>query len=209
MSVGSLDIAEDHEIAAVTAPPESFQESSLQESSLQNPKEGSAAAQEESLATDTGDDLQADPSEDEIEEEARELGLPSPRTLGPGSDFKPFMASDVPDYLRRFALRRLWRSNPVLANVDGLVDYGEDFTDAATVFEGMKTAYQVGTGYFRAVVEEEEEENLPESLEPAEEMVADAEDAEEAEGAEDAGDVESAENTDAAPHPGKNPDVVA
>ena len=85
-------------------------------------------------------------SEEEMEDEARELGLPSPRTLGPGSDFKAFMASDVPDHLRRFALRRLWRSNPILANVDGLVDYGEDFTDAGTVIEGMKTAYQVGTG---------------------------------------------------------------
>jgi hypothetical protein len=36
--------------------------------------------------------------------------------------------------------------NPVLANVDGLVDYGQDFTDNAMVVEGLQTAYQVGKG---------------------------------------------------------------
>jgi hypothetical protein len=43
-------------------------------------------------------------------------------------------------------LRRLWLSNPALANVDGLVDYGQDFTDSATVVENLQTAYQVGRG---------------------------------------------------------------
>lgn len=33
-----------------------------------------------------------------------------------------------------------------MANVDGLVDYGEDFTDAAMVVENLQTAYQVGKG---------------------------------------------------------------
>ena len=42
------------------------------------------------------------------------------------------------------ALRRLWKVNPVLANVDGLVEYGEDFTDSATVVENLQTTYQVG-----------------------------------------------------------------
>ena len=75
-----------------------------------------------------------------------ELGLPDPDTLQPGDDFRAFMAKAVPDRLRRRALRRLWLSNPALANLDGLVDYGEDFTDSATVIENMQTAYQVGKG---------------------------------------------------------------
>ncbi|MEC8039849.1 MAG: DUF3306 domain-containing protein, partial [Pseudomonadota bacterium] len=44
-------------------------------------------------------------------------------------------------------------SNPVLANVDMLVDYGEDFTDSAMVVENLQTAYQVGKG-MKAHVEE-------------------------------------------------------
>ena len=50
------------------------------------------------------------------------------------SDFTVFMNDKVPEKLRRMALRKLWRSNPILANLDGLNDYDEDFTDAATVF---------------------------------------------------------------------------
>jgi len=75
-----------------------------------------------------------------------EFGLPDPDTLQPGDDFRAFMAKAVPDRLRRRALRRLWLSNPALANLDGLVDYGEDFTDSATVIENLQTAYQVGKG---------------------------------------------------------------
>ena len=59
-----------------------------------------------------------------------ELDLPDPDTMVQGDDFSVFMAKAVPDQIRRRALRTLWRSNPVLANVDMLVDYGEDFTDA-------------------------------------------------------------------------------
>jgi hypothetical protein len=75
-----------------------------------------------------------------------EFNLPDPDDLQAGDDVSGFMAKAVPDRLRRRALRRLWRLNPVLANVDGLVDYGEDYTDAACVIENLQTAYQVGKG---------------------------------------------------------------
>ena len=75
-----------------------------------------------------------------------EFDLPDPDDLQPGDDVSGFMGKAIPDRLRRRALRRLWRLNPVLANVDGLVDYGEDFTDAACVVENIQTAYQVGKG---------------------------------------------------------------
>jgi hypothetical protein len=99
------------------------------------------------------------------EELLQELGLPDPDTLNPGDDFAAFMHSAVPERLRRRALRRLWASNPVLANLDGLVDYSDDFTDAATVLPDLRTAYEVGRGMYEHVrtlaaqaLEEEEEE---------------------------------------------------
>lgn len=82
-----------------------------------------------------------------------ELGLPDPDDLALGDDIKGFMSKAVPDRLRRRALRQLWRLNPVLANVDGLLDYGEDFTDSAMVIENMQTAYQVGKGMWAHVQE--------------------------------------------------------
>lgn len=75
-----------------------------------------------------------------------ELGLKDPDTMVAGDDFAAFLKERVPLHLRQRALRRLWRTNPVLANLDGLVDHGEDFSNAATVQEGMQTAYQVGRG---------------------------------------------------------------
>lgn len=93
------------------------------------------------------------------------LGLPDPDTLGPGSDFAAFMRREVPGALRRRALRRLWGSNPVLAGVDGLVDYGGDFTDAATVKGVLATTYEVGRGMVaraqEATAEDEEAADGP------------------------------------------------
>ncbi|UWQ21476.1 DUF3306 domain-containing protein [Jannaschia sp. W003] len=82
-----------------------------------------------------------------------ELGLPDPDAMQPGDDFARFLREDVPAWLRQRALRRLWRTNPVLANVDGLVDYGGDFTDAATVVPNLVTSYEVGKGMARHVME--------------------------------------------------------
>ncbi len=97
----------------------------------------------EAQALAARDAEQADKTDAELLEE---LDLPDPDTMGPGDDFRAFMTKAVPDRLRRRALRRLWTSNPALANLDGLLDYGEDFTDKAKVLEHMQTAYQVGKG---------------------------------------------------------------
>ncbi|WP_065329564.1 DUF3306 domain-containing protein [Tritonibacter mobilis] len=97
-------------------------------------KEAEAQARDAELAERSDADLLA------------ELDLPDPDTLGPGDDFKAFLTEAVPARLKTRALRRLWVTNPVLANVDGLIDYGEDFTDAAMAVENIQTAYQVGKG---------------------------------------------------------------
>ena len=53
-----------------------------------------------------------------------------PEALDPENvDFSRFLKEDVPEWLRRKALRKLWQSDPVLANLDGLNDYDEDFTE--------------------------------------------------------------------------------
>ncbi len=56
-----------------------------------------------------------------------ELNLKDPDQMQQGDDFTSFMLAEVPERLRKRALRTLWRSNPVLACVDDLLDYGDDF----------------------------------------------------------------------------------
>jgi hypothetical protein len=75
-----------------------------------------------------------------------EADLPPIEALDDSSDYSAFMRDGVSDKLRSAALRKLWRSNPVLANLDGLNDYDEDFSDAAVVVEGVKSLYRVGKG---------------------------------------------------------------
>ncbi len=80
------------------------------------------------------------------EEMLEELGLPAPEAMERPEEVQTLLRATVPQRLKTRALRRLWRLNPVLANIDGLVDYGEDFTDAATVIEDLQTLYSVGKG---------------------------------------------------------------
>ncbi len=98
------------------------------------------------------------PDERPDDEVLAELGLKDPDSMEAGDDFSAFMKAAVPDRIRRRALRKLWLTNPVLANLDQLVDYGEDFTDAATVVENLQTSYQVGKGMLRHVLAADEEE---------------------------------------------------
>jgi hypothetical protein len=97
--------------------------------------------------------LEASNAEKTDAEILEELGLPDPDNMEQGDDFSAFMSDVVPARLKTRALRKLWRLNPILANVDGLVDYGEDFTDAAMVIENMQTTYQVGKGMMAHVKE--------------------------------------------------------
>ena len=53
--------------------------------------------------------------------------MPAIDDLTAESDFTAFLKEGVPEELKRLALRKLWRTDPVFANLDGLVEYGEDF----------------------------------------------------------------------------------
>ena len=80
-----------------------------------------------------------------------ELDLPDPDTLKSGDDVIAFMARAVPERIRRRALRKLWRLNPVLANLDGLNDYDCDYTAVSDA--PVLTTYQVGKGLLAHVQE--------------------------------------------------------
>jgi hypothetical protein len=73
-------------------------------------------------------------------------GLPDPENIELGTDITGFMRKEIPELLRRKALRGLWKSNPVLAVLDGLNDYDEDYTLASTAGQTVKTLYKVGEG---------------------------------------------------------------
>ncbi|ABG32424.1 DUF3306 domain-containing protein [Roseobacter denitrificans] len=104
----------------------------------------------------------------------QEMGLPDPALLQQGDDFSAFMARDVPERLRRQALRTLWRSNPVLACVDGLNEYDDDYRAAMLLSEPVKTAYQVGKGMTKHIEEMQRQAEAAEATE--EESVAEVED---------------------------------
>ncbi len=73
--------------------------------------------------------------------------LPDLDSLDDTTDFTVFLKEGVPDVIRRTALRKLWRVNPVLANLDGLNDYDEDYTVSEALVKGLKTVYEAGKGY--------------------------------------------------------------
>ena len=131
-----------------------------------------AAEVQERARAETAAELEAKTDEEILEE----LGLPDPSTLKPGDDFAAFLKDAVPDRIKKVALRKLWTSNPILANVDGLLDYGEDFTDAAVGAGVVETTYQVGKGMLAHVQEmaRQAEEAARKALEGDEEEAIEA-----------------------------------
>ena len=95
--------------------------------------------------------------------------LPDPEAVTEENGLEQFLnGKGLPGRVRQMALRRLWRLNPLFGVVDDMVEYGEDYTDAATVVEGLKTAYTVGKGYKKDDVEPEEAEALEDDSEAQE-----------------------------------------
>ncbi|MGE0845484.1 MAG: DUF3306 domain-containing protein [Flavobacteriaceae bacterium] len=67
-----------------------------------------------------------------------EADLPDIESLDYGSDFSAFLQKNVPIHLHKMAMRKLWLSDPVIANLDGLNDYDLDYT----LNEAMELAAQ-------------------------------------------------------------------
>jgi len=80
-------------------------------------------------------------------EEAETPVLPSIDELDFQSDYTAFLRENVPEALRRAALRKLWLSDPVLANLDGLNDYDENYNLVDQAITLLQTRYRPGRGY--------------------------------------------------------------
>lgn len=126
------------------------------------------------------DALPEEAAEDEFEGKSDEeilsiLELPEPETLKLGDTVEKFMDGRVPERIRARALRAFWKTNPVLANIDGLDEYCDDYTDAAMIIENMQTIYEVGKGYATQALdalESLEDDEKPEAIEAVDESVA-------------------------------------
>ncbi|HSG95468.1 MAG TPA: DUF3306 domain-containing protein [Afifellaceae bacterium] len=91
-------------------------------------------------------------------------------SLDEDSDYSPFLKDGVPADLKSAALQRLWRSNPVFANIDGLNDYDEDFTIPTTPMGAIKTAWKFGRGFLTDddIADKDKTAAEPETVESAE-----------------------------------------
>lgn len=96
------------------------------------------AGDETSAAAATGEQAAVDPSE-----------LPDIDSLTKDSDYTVFLREGVPEQLRAKALRKLWRSDPLLANLDGLNNYDEDFRKPFLEAgkQVVRTLYRIGRGW--------------------------------------------------------------
>jgi hypothetical protein len=116
------------------------------------------------LAARRGEEIAAEPKpycEPELQEvpapaSKREPPLPALEDLTSESDYTAFLAKDVPEALTRAALRKLWTSDPVLANLDGLNHYDEDYNVIDKAITLAQTGYHPERGYLDALADEAE-----------------------------------------------------
>ena len=124
-----------------------LEDESLDEERRDEDKFGDAAS------TDT---LEAAEGEDKLSDEdlCAKYELTHPDQCHEPEELDDFFNRSVPDRLKQLAMRRLWRLNPLFRFADEMVEYGENYTDAATVLPDMQTAYKVGKGYFDKLMAE-------------------------------------------------------
>jgi Protein of unknown function (DUF3306) len=106
-----------------------------------------AAESELAVVTDEGAGESATPAVDVAD-------LPDVETLTYESDFTAFLRENVPEQLKQAALRKLWTSDPVLANLDGLNDYDPKTMTFLQQLEGAAEAVaEVGRGLRDKIME--------------------------------------------------------
>ena len=118
--------------------------------------------------------------------------LPDIDSMNAESDFSVFMQNGIPDELRKRALQRLWRLDPAFGHIDGLLEYGEDYSGNGLVAEAVNTIYKVGKGM---ITDEEEEAERIAAAEAEAEVDAEA-DAVDATSEEDAPAIATTEELD-------------
>jgi hypothetical protein len=126
------------------------------------------------------------------EPQEAEPDLPPIDSLTKDSDYTVFLRKGVAPELRRDAMRKLWRSDPVFANLDGLLEYGEDFGKQFRTPAVVATIYQVGRGMIRAVADDSPPSTEPAPAADAEIAAADAASTDTADANEKAGEPDEA-----------------
>ena len=113
----------------------------------------SKSEQNEKNTVDVKDELIEEENKLSNDELAEKYEVTNPEKIDNPLDLKKILKENLPDRLKQVALRKLWKLVPAYGEISELVEYGEDFTDAATVIENLQTSYIVGKGYIDKVVE--------------------------------------------------------
>ncbi|QCO03639.1 DUF3306 domain-containing protein [Azospirillum argentinense] len=101
--------------------------------------------------------------------------LPPVESLGADSDYTGFLASNVPQELKRLALRKAWTSDPVIAGFRGFAEY--DWDCNAPGYGKLLATDRIADLLDRIATDEK-----PPEEEKPEEVVADTNKSEESEG---------------------------
>ena len=113
----------------------------------------SKSEQNEKNTVDVKDELTEEENKLSNDELAEKYEVINPEKIDNPLDLRNILKENLPDRLKQVALRKLWKLVPAYGEISELVEYGEDFTDAATVIENLQTSYIVGKGYIDKVVE--------------------------------------------------------
>ena len=113
----------------------------------------SKSEQNEKNTVDVKNELIEEENKLSNDELAEKYEVTNPEKIDNPLDLKKILKENLPDRLKQVALRKLWKLVPAYGEISELVEYGEDFTDAATVIENLQTSYIVGKGYIDKVVE--------------------------------------------------------
>ena len=101
--------------------------------------------------------------EADLRGQAEAAGLPAVEDLDAASDYTGFLGQGVPEALAKAALRKLWLSDPVFANLDGLNDYDEDYNVIDKILHLAESGKDLGKV---ADSGDPEAESVPEAPEP-------------------------------------------
>ncbi len=112
------------------------------------------AAPEETLPVAGSPVPSAEASAEAAEADDPNANLPPIESLDRNSDYTAFLRPGVAPELKKQALGKLWRSDPVFANLDGLLEYGEDYSAPFKNPVAVATLYQVGKGMVASVLHE-------------------------------------------------------
>lgn len=173
----------------------------VQASATMEPLDALDQARPEGADVSLSDDLLNDIEDEDLEslsDEEREIvtGLPPLDSITAESDMTPFMQQGVPDFLKRKALRLVWRRDPFFNIRDGLNDYDDDFNVIHKLIDSFVGNYKVGRGHLSE--QELKDMTPPEARkvfypEDEEDVIVDGEDAE---GDDDSKPKDAAESTE-------------